>query len=130
MSNEDTSNKAAVNGTPDTTYVNMQQRHEALAHAVGLGHNRFSTDEVVEAAEKFRTFLVGESTKDGEPEVDAVEPPTEPGFYKYSGGRQTLLFLLGSGGQWYALFDNGEAHACHWEYIEQALGVWDLVKIS
>lgn len=123
MSNED--NSKVVNGTPDTTFVNMQQRHEALAHAVGLGHNRFSTEQVVEAAEQFRKFLAGEDSA----KTEEIPAPTEPGFYKYSGGRQTLLFLLASD-QWYVWFDNTEMAPCDWAYIEQALGVWDLEKIA
>lgn len=63
---------------------------------------------------------------------DTLEP-TEQGFYKYTGDRQTLLFLrdahhrrarlLGghATGQWYAIFDNGSMGQCVWGYVEQAL---------
>lgn len=59
-----------------------------------------------------------------------VAEPTEQGFYKYSGGRQTLLFLRDASGQWYAIFDNGLMERCVWGYIEQALSVWDLERIE
>lgn len=59
-----------------------------------------------------------------------VEAPTEPGFYKYSGGAQKIIFLLGPDDEWFAYFDNGEGPLrCDWGYIEQALDVWDLEKI-
>jgi hypothetical protein len=41
-----------------------------------------------------------------------ISPPTEPGFYYYSGGAQRMIFLLtspGNGSQWYTMFDNGVA---------------------
>ena len=67
--------------------------------------------------------------------------PTEPGFYQYTGGRQTLLFLLKTRkssdylglpeNQWYVISDSGEISRCDWSYIEQALGVeGPLVKIE
>lgn len=56
--------------------------------------------------------------------------PTDPGFYKYSGGRQSLIFLLTESGQWYAICDNGTMDKCVWGYIEQALSTWDLVRIK
>lgn len=63
-----------------------------------------------------------------------VKPPTEPGFYRYSGGRQTLIFLLVHhsmlGARWYVISDNGTMSSCVWGYIEQCLGVWDLVPIA
>lgn len=66
------------------------------------------------------------------PEVPA---PTEPGWYAYDGGRQTMVFHLTPDGsradglQWYAHFDNGTADRCEWGYIEQALSVWNLVPL-
>lgn len=65
--------------------------------------------------------------------MTAIKEPTEPGFYRYSGGRQTLIFLLKSCGwtnQWYVIADFAEIKPCSWSYIEQALSVWDLVKIE
>lgn len=59
-----------------------------------------------------------------------VEPPTKPGFYRYSGGRQNMLFLLSSDGQWCTYFDNGDYKVCDWGYIEQALSVWDLIPLE
>lgn len=64
-----------------------------------------------------------------------VAEPTEQGFYKYSGGRQNMLFLLcpvdlGAGHVWKVIFSNGTIETCSWGYIEQALGVWDLEKIK
>ena len=61
------------------------------------------------------------------PEIK-IEPPTEPGFYKYSGGNQNMVFLL-LDDQWYTWFSNNIMGPCEWGYIEQALSVWDLVKI-
>lgn len=58
------------------------------------------------------------------------QAPTEPGFYVYSGGAQSMVFLLGQGGVWHVISDSGEMTACGWEYIEQALGVWDLVRLD
>ncbi len=57
-----------------------------------------------------------------------VPPPTEPGFYKYSGGNQTMVFSLHEG-KWRVFMDNGMVFECEWGYIEQALSVWDLVPI-
>jgi len=59
-----------------------------------------------------------------------VKPPTKPGFYRYSGGNQVMIFLLLPSGQWYTIFDNGQMDACAWGYIEQALSVWTLVRIA
>jgi hypothetical protein len=62
--------------------------------------------------------------------VTAIEAPTESGWYAYSGGRQVMIFHLRDPGQWSAHFDNGTAADCAWGYIEQALGVWDLVRLD
>lgn len=59
-----------------------------------------------------------------------IPSPTEPGWYAYSGGRQLLTFRLDETGQWFVRFDNGDVTKCEWGYIEQALGVWDLVPMS
>ena len=64
------------------------------------------------------------------PEVTSDLEPTAPGFYHYSGGRQTMLFLLREPGDWLVIFNNGEMKRCAWGYIEQALGVWTLVRVS
>ena len=56
--------------------------------------------------------------------------PTVPGFYRYSGGNQIMIFLLTSQGNWFVILDNGTMDRCVWEYIEQALGVWTLVRIE
>lgn len=55
-----------------------------------------------------------------------------PGFYRYSGGGQTMMFYLQSSGQWWVWgdLDIANAQKCEWGYIEQALGVWDLVRIE
>lgn len=58
------------------------------------------------------------------------EQPTERGFYRYSGGAQILIFLLDYNRQWWVISDSGEKAKCEWGYIEQALGVWDLVPIQ
>ena len=70
-------------------------------------------------------------------ESEQIDPklaePTEPGFYQYTGGAQTLLFLLTKNKtkmvefglrekQWYVFADNGNVAPCSWGYIEQALG--------
>lgn len=60
----------------------------------------------------------------------AFEEPIETGWYVYSGGAQAIIFHLRDTGQWSAHFDNGAAADCGWSYIEQALGVWSLVRIS
>jgi hypothetical protein len=65
-------------------------------------------------------------------ETTTAAAPTDPGFYQYAGeGLRSgvMLFLLDRQGQWHVWFDNGEANPCAWGYIEQALGVWDLVKV-
>lgn len=56
--------------------------------------------------------------------------PTEPGFYAYTGGRQTMVFLLDHHGQWHVTFDNGDGNHCEWGYIEQCLSVYELVRID
>lgn len=125
VSNGDNSTPVNKAATIDTTWQQMEQRREALGLAVSLAATRqYDEDQVVTAAEKYRAFLAGETAK-----TEEVKAPTDPGFYKYSGGRDVLVFLLRPDGQWYTWFDNGEAHECAWGYIEQALGVWDLVKI-
>lgn len=55
--------------------------------------------------------------------------PTEPGWYCYSGGAQSMIFSLYEG-QWYAHIENGSTNPCEWGYIEQALGVWDLIRVD
>lgn len=55
--------------------------------------------------------------------------PTEPGWYAYLGGRQHMVFHLREPGQWSAHFADGTAEDCVWGYIDQALGVWDLVRL-
>lgn len=62
--------------------------------------------------------------------------PTEPGWYAYSGGAQSMIFLLQNvfDGEtthhdWYAITTDGLCRGCDWGYIEQALGVWDLVPL-
>lgn len=63
-----------------------------------------------------------------------IEAPTEPGFYRYSGGGQVMIFLLRKNLDddltWYTIFDNGEMGECVWGYIEQCLSVYDLIKIE
>lgn len=59
-----------------------------------------------------------------------IPAPTEPGFYQYSGGGQKMMFLLDEDGQWWVWVDSAGVDKCEWGYIEQCLGVWDLVKIS
>lgn len=60
-----------------------------------------------------------------------VTPPTEPGWYAYTEGRQLMVFHLreikhipGEDDrlQWSAHFDNTDCGDCEWGYIEQALG--------
>jgi hypothetical protein len=68
--------------------------------------------------------------KDEPVEVIGVTEPTEPGFYRYSGGAQNIFFLRSYQGNWYYVSDGASMDACDWSYIEQALGVWDLVKIE
>jgi hypothetical protein len=79
----------------------------------------------------------GEITDDpNEHTVEHVAPqpklrqPRARGFYRYSGGQQIMIFLLATDGYWYTIFDNGDMYRTEWGYIEQALGVYDLVKIK
>lgn len=58
------------------------------------------------------------------------DEPTTPGLYTYSGGAQSLLFTLDCNHQWWVFTDNGESDRCDWGYVEQALGVWDLIPLS
>jgi hypothetical protein len=67
-----------------------------------------------------------------------VKEPTEPGWYTYNGGAQHMIFLLTrtmgwSSGEvdlrWWVVFDHGSIAGVDWGYIEQALGVWDLVRL-
>ncbi len=62
--------------------------------------------------------------------TSVVQEPTEPGFYRYSGGMQNMIFLRDRNGAWWTWFDNTMMERCVWGYIEQALSVWDLVKIE
>lgn len=57
------------------------------------------------------------------------DEPTTPGWYGYSGGAQLVIFHLRAPQQWTAHLNNGDAHDCVWAYIEQALGVWDLLPL-
>lgn len=76
----------------------------------------------------------GVATGDGRTRADIqVKPepePTEPGWYAYSGGAQTMIFLLTLRGKWYVAFDNGMMDPCTWDYIAQALSVWKLVRFQ
>lgn len=63
------------------------------------------------------------------PEPVAAREPVEPGWYAYSGGAQSLVFHLRQDGQWSAHASNGSATDCTWGYVEQALGVWALVRL-
>jgi len=64
-----------------------------------------------------------------EPSSVSVPAPTEDGFYVYSDGNQNMIFLLNDG-QWHVLFSNTTFEKCDWGYIEQALGVWGLMKLT
>jgi len=98
--------------------------------------------------EQNSNIFFGISDDDETPQVD-VAAPREPGFYRYTDGRQTMLFLLKDNRevnrffreqeievvenefQWYAVFDNGSMDKCEWGYIEQALvGDNELVKVG
>lgn len=59
-----------------------------------------------------------------------IEEPIETGWYAYSGGAQAMIFHLRDTGQWSVHHANGSADNCVWSYIEQALGVWQLVRID
>lgn len=58
------------------------------------------------------------------------EEPIEVGWYAYSGGAQQMVFHLRETGQWSVHLASGDAADCTWSYIEQALGVWNLVRID
>lgn len=68
-------------------------------------------------------------TQQDEIRTVTVEAPKEPGFYRYDGGNQNMIFLLNAEGQWHAIFDNVSLNECEWGFIEQALSVFNLVKI-
>jgi hypothetical protein len=68
--------------------------------------------------------------EDDKAPTKTIPAPTEPGFYRYSGGNQNMIFLLRADGQWWVWFDTSEVHKCEWGYIEQALGVWELWEIG
>lgn len=75
-------------------------------------------------------------TIDAETGRELMTSPTEPGWYVYY-NEDTLLtgmvFHLRkqSDGelQWSAHFDNGDSGDCVWGYIEQGLGVFNLVRL-
>lgn len=77
---------------------------------------------------------------DTAPEKIDTSEPAEPGFYRYSGGNQNMIFLhvvseglngfVDPTNKWYAIFSNGTMDECVWGYIEQALSVWELVPIK
>lgn len=87
-------------------------------------------EEILDAAAYIKGKLEEERLAEDEPSSVTIPSPTEPGFYRYSGGNQNMIFLLSPHGQWYTIFDNGAFDGCEWGYIEQCLGVYDLVKIE
>lgn len=56
--------------------------------------------------------------------------PTTPGIYGYDGGNQILVFALDPEGQWWVWNEGQGVHKCEWDYISQALGVWNLMLIE
>lgn len=62
--------------------------------------------------------------------METMSEPTTPGWYAYSGGAQLMVFHLRQPQQWTAHFENGTAHDCEWGYIEQALSVYGLVRLT
>lgn len=69
-------------------------------------------------------------------QLKAQVEPTEPGWYAYDGGAQSMIFLLrsaeqsvGNRRQWFVILDNGGMDECEWGYIEQATGVYPLVPL-
>lgn len=58
-----------------------------------------------------------------------AEEPTDAGFYRYDGGAQLLQFMLHTNGQWY-IWQENVLVKCDWGYIEQALSVYNLVKMT
>ena len=86
-------------------------------------------------------YVVGRLAEPAPPR--SKDEPTDPGWYAYSSGAQVMVFHLrkvnpefagdrATGGgtrQWSAHFDTGRGADCAWGYIEQALGVWDLVPL-
>lgn len=69
-------------------------------------------------------------TEDDAPSDLEIPPPTKRGFYKYSSGNQVMIFLLDYSGQWWTIFDNAHMSQCEWGYIEQCLGVYDLIPVE
>ncbi len=75
-------------------------------------------------------------------DYDAGLEPTEPGWYTFAQGAQTMIFhlreydestmyVLGRKDplQWSVHLDNGTAADCGWRYIEQMLRAFDLVRL-
>lgn len=58
----------------------------------------------------------------------AVEKPTDPGFYKYSDGRQSVIFCLDSFTRWWVITRTPNMQRCEWSYILETIGNDRLVK--
>lgn len=59
----------------------------------------------------------------------ATEEPIVPGWYRYAHGQQILMFLLNNQGDWWVFDTSGNARRTTWDYISQALYVFDLVLV-
>jgi hypothetical protein len=100
--------------------------------ALQVGNGRSMMLDAYEEVLDLAVYLCGVMEEEKKRKIYKTEPD-EPGFYKYTGGGQVMIFLLinsrYSGKQWYAVSDSGTMDKCVWGYIEQALSVWDLEKI-
>ena len=75
---------------------------------------------------------------DAETGRELLPAPTEPGWYTYKEGSSGVnpgemifhLRITEGKPQWSAHFDNGDSGDCAWSYIEQGLGVFNLVKLG
>lgn len=114
--------------------LETETRFRCLEKAMILHAGTNNDNLVLSTAENFRNWI--------QPAVETVRTryqmePEEPGFYKYSGGRQNMVFLLidrevtGLGNRiWCVINDSGVIEECDWGYIAQGLGEWDLIRIE
>lgn len=72
---------------------------------------------------------------DAETGRELLPAPTAPGWYAYREGnsaRENMIFhlrIVNGEHQWSVHFDNGDSGDCNWGYIEQGLGVFNLIPL-
>lgn len=73
-----------------------------------------------------------------DPDGRLVRQPTKPGWYAYSGGDHTMIFLLTTdwadpnprARAWWAIYANGSMSRCSWAFIRANLGEHTLVPMA